>query len=180
MMGAVFTPVRSDVSGNVEKVRLRMREAPGEAGTLQSLVLGEKRWAGESGSVGCEGLRWLCRGLEYSLELLTLLYSELEAGEEGESLSSVFSSAYERTLKMRHNWAVRTLFGVMVRAAPTRSSLMAALRRCGGGDLSTKAEVAAALRVYLADFRLTLRTAHRFLQEQKLEDDAAQPTAYLF
>lgn len=59
ILGSVaFQPVKSDMSGNIKKVRDRQLAAPAESGTLQDLVRNELKTKKHTAT---EGLLWLTR-----------------------------------------------------------------------------------------------------------------------
>lgn len=53
-----FNPVKSDMNGNVKKIRDRQLASPGTSATLQELVVNEIK---EKKHVAAEGLLWLTR-----------------------------------------------------------------------------------------------------------------------
>ena len=55
---AAFTPVKSDMNGNIKKIRERQLAAPLESETLQDLVRNELKTKKHTAS---EGLLWLLR-----------------------------------------------------------------------------------------------------------------------
>ena len=67
VLGSVaFTPVKTDIMGNVKKIRDRQLAAPADSETLQSLVVNELKTKKHTAT---EGLLWLVR---YSSRPLTL------------------------------------------------------------------------------------------------------------
>lgn len=58
--GAAFKPVKSDMIGNVKKIRDRQLAAPTVSDTLQNLVINELK---EGKHVATEGLLWLSRSV---------------------------------------------------------------------------------------------------------------------
>ena len=59
VLGSVaFTPVKSDITGNVKKIRERQLAAPAQSETLQSLVVNELK---AKKHIATEGLLWLVR-----------------------------------------------------------------------------------------------------------------------
>ena len=59
MLGSVaFNPVKSDMTGNIKKIRDRQLAAPTLSETLQSLVVNELK---EKKHTATEGLLWLSR-----------------------------------------------------------------------------------------------------------------------
>lgn len=55
---AAFKPVKSDMSGNIKKIRERQLAAPTLSETLQDLVINELK---EKKHIATEGLLWLTR-----------------------------------------------------------------------------------------------------------------------
>ncbi|EUC59183.1 glycolipid transfer protein HET-c2, partial [Rhizoctonia solani AG-3 Rhs1AP] len=55
---AAFTPVQSDIKGNIAKVRARLESHPTESVTLEKLIVNEKS---EKKQTATEGLMWLLR-----------------------------------------------------------------------------------------------------------------------
>ncbi|EPE28491.1 Glycolipid transfer protein, GLTP [Glarea lozoyensis ATCC 20868] len=113
VLGSVaFTPVKSDMLGNVKKIRDRQLAAPGESGTLQSLVKAE---LATKKHVATEGLVWLVRGLDFTALALTQNLST-----PTEELSASFRAAYGGTLKPHHSFMVKPIFSAAMSACPYR------------------------------------------------------------
>jgi len=72
--------------------------------TLEKLVENEK---GEKKRKATEGLMWLLRGLQFTCKALQSV--QANASQE---LTAAFSSAYEGTLKVFHNFVVKGIFSV--------------------------------------------------------------------
>ncbi|KAJ5594024.1 uncharacterized protein N7459_000232 [Penicillium hispanicum] len=109
-----FGPVKSDLVGNIDKVRNRMTAAPAESATLQDLVLNELKTGKHTAT---EGLLWLVRGLDFTCKGLE---HNLENGSA--ELSVSFTTAYEDSLKPYHGWVVKKIFGAAMSATPYRKN----------------------------------------------------------
>ncbi|KAF8326849.1 glycolipid transfer protein domain-containing protein [Cantharellus anzutake] len=110
---AAFAPVKADISGNITKVRTRYLAAPTISATLESLVENEK---GEKKRTATEGLLWLLRGLQF-----TCIALQRSVADKKEELSISFTKAYEDTLKKFHNFVVRPIFALAMKACPSRA-----------------------------------------------------------
>ncbi|KAI9298956.1 hypothetical protein K502DRAFT_322568 [Neoconidiobolus thromboides FSU 785] len=108
-----FAPVKSDMNGNVAKIRKKYLENPTEYTTLQKIVesevgLGSKR-------VATQGLLWLKRGLRFICEAL-----KQNSSRPTEELSVSFNEAYARTLKKYHSFLIAPIFSLAMKACPYR------------------------------------------------------------
>ncbi|KAL6240000.1 hypothetical protein BDW75DRAFT_196685 [Aspergillus navahoensis] len=147
---AAFSPVKSDLTGNIKKVRDRQLAAPGESQTLQALVLNELK---TKKHVATEGLVWLVRGLEFTAKALR---HNLDNGTE---LSDSFRDAYGKTLKQHHSFVIKPIFSAAMSATPYRKDFYAKL----GSD---EAKVKAALEREVAALEKRVEILKSF-QERK-------------
>ncbi|KAL4944505.1 hypothetical protein BDV06DRAFT_187197 [Aspergillus oleicola] len=127
---AAFSPVKSDLAGNIKKVRDRQLAEPGESETLQTLVLNELK---TKKHVATEGLVWLVRGLDFTAQ--SLRHNIDNASKE---LSESFRSAYGNTLKPHHSFLVKPIFSAAMSATPYRKDFYAKL---GSDDADVKAKL---------------------------------------
>ncbi|TPX72355.1 hypothetical protein SpCBS45565_g00439 [Spizellomyces sp. 'palustris'] len=118
-MGAAFTPVKSDLQGNITKIRARYSENPEKNKTLQELVITERA---EGKKTATEGLLWLKRGLEFTAKGL-----RRNLDDKKEELNTSFSKAYEATLSKFHSFMVRPVFTLAMKACPYRKDFYAKL-----------------------------------------------------
>ncbi|KAL2875616.1 glycolipid transfer protein [Colletotrichum salicis] len=146
--GVAFGPVKSDMGGNIKKLRERQLAAPGESATLQELVKAE---LATKKHVATEGLLWLVRGLEF-----TCIALSQNVAKESEELSESFRNAYATTLKPHHSFLVKPIFSAAMSACPYRKDFYAKL----GADQD---KVAAELRVYLASLEKIVGILKGFL-----------------
>ncbi|KAK1222771.1 hypothetical protein PQX77_014380 [Marasmius sp. AFHP31] len=110
---AAFTPVVSDLNGNIAKVKTRYEADPAKSATLELLVENEK---GEKKRTATEGLMWLLRGLSFTCQALK--HAQANKGDE---LSKAFTTGYENSLKKFHNFMVKGIFSVAMKACPYRA-----------------------------------------------------------
>ncbi|KAJ5749305.1 uncharacterized protein N7511_011001 [Penicillium nucicola] len=109
---AAFTPVKSDLQGNIEKVRTRQLAAPAESETLQALVVNELKTGKHTAT---EGLIWLVRGLDFTAQALRHNINNADS-----ELSKSFREAYGETLKPHHSWVIKPIFSAAMSATPYR------------------------------------------------------------
>ncbi|KAJ7451739.1 glycolipid transfer protein [Mycena galericulata] len=101
------------------KVRTRYDAAPALSGTLEKLVENEK---GEKKRTATEGLMWLLRGLSFTCKAL-----QNAQANKSEELAVAFNKSYEVTLKKFHNFVVKRIFSVAMKACPYRADFYAKL-----------------------------------------------------
>ncbi|KAF9304087.1 hypothetical protein BGZ74_002405 [Mortierella antarctica] len=153
LFGNVFTVVQSDMNGNIKKIRERFLTNPAGNSTLQKLVLAEKA---EKKKTATEGLLWLTRGLDFTLQ--SLEHSEANPSVE---LSASFTKGYEGTLRPHHGMLVRPIFTMAMKACPYRADFYAKL----GSDQGL---VQQDLSAYLAGLRKIVVDIQKFYVDNKL------------
>ncbi|KAF1811556.1 glycolipid transfer protein [Eremomyces bilateralis CBS 781.70] len=120
VLGSVtFTPVKSDMLGNIKKLRDRLLASPSNSLTLQDLVLNELK---EKKKTATEGLLWLNRGLDFTAQSL-----RRNLTVPAEELSASFRAAYADTLKPHHSFLVKPIFSAAMGACPYRADFYAKL-----------------------------------------------------
>ncbi|KAK6346877.1 hypothetical protein TWF696_006982 [Orbilia brochopaga] len=112
---ATFSPVTSDMNGNIKKVRDRYEASPAVSGTLQELVDHESKEKGNK-ATATQGLLWLLRGLDFTAKALRHNVNNPE-----EELTTSFQHSYDATLKKHHNFVVKGIFTVALKATPYRA-----------------------------------------------------------
>jgi hypothetical protein len=128
--GAAFKPVKSDMTGNIKKIRDRQLAAPTLSETLQDLVLNELK---EKKHVATEGLVWLNRGLDFTAQALRHNISN-----PTEELAQSFREAYGKTLKPHHSFVVKPLFSAAMSATPYRADFY---KKLGDDNAKVQAEL---------------------------------------
>ncbi|XP_014678560.1 PREDICTED: glycolipid transfer protein-like [Priapulus caudatus] len=129
LLSSAFKPVKSDVNGNVTKLRNRYLEDPEKFRTLNDLIDWELELihlkSPPKVSV-IDALLWLKRGLQYISVLLGAIVKDHRDGRQSELMSEHAASAYERTLKPHHNWMTQKLFQLCSKAVPYRRDFLKA------------------------------------------------------
>jgi len=126
-----FVAVQSDLRGNITKVRTRYQANPEQCATLELLVENEK---GEKKRTATEGLLWLLRGLSFTCN--GLMNAQANKNEE---LTVAFGKSYDKTLKKFHNFVVRGVFALAMKACPYRADFYAKLAADPAGGASVDA-----------------------------------------
>ncbi|KAN0073838.1 Glycolipid transfer domain containing protein [Tylopilus felleus] len=126
-----FSPVVSDLEGNITKVRTRYLAQPTQSATLELLTLNERS---EKKNTATEGLMWLLRGLSFT-------HQALHAAQTDPSieLAKAFTKGYEASLRQHHNFVVRGIFSVAMKACPYRKDFYAKLASDPDGGVSVTA-----------------------------------------
>lgn len=152
--GTAFSPVKSDMTGNVNKIRTRYLENPAQNVTLQSLVQNEKSAKKQTAT---EGLLWLKRGLEFTSQAL-----RRNVDNTTEELSTSFNKAYEVTLSKHHSFLIRPVFSLAMKACPHRQDFYTKL----GADQSL---VQKHMSEWLTAFEKNVSIISKFYVDEKLE-----------
>lgn len=106
MGGRAFGPVKSDLNGNISKLRSHYEVDPQSRGTLQDMILREMAAGKLPPGSATEALLWLKRSLSFVDEFLR----ELLATDEG--TKECAHRAYKTSLEQYHSFVVRTAFQV--------------------------------------------------------------------
>ncbi|KAM7207181.1 glycolipid transfer protein [Naviculisporaceae sp. PSN 640] len=151
-LGSVaFKPVKSDMLGNVQKIRDRFLAAPADSQTVQDLVRNELKSKSHKAT---EGLVWLVRGLEFTCKGLAA-----NVANPSEELADSFRAAYGVTLKPHHSFMIKPIFSAAMSATPYRKDFYAKL---GPEDL-----VNAQLKEYLAALEKIVEILKEFLARKE-------------
>ncbi|XP_071789391.1 glycolipid transfer protein-like [Asterias amurensis] len=120
-----FAMVKSDISGNIKRVRKRYTEDPAKYPTLADIIeVDVKNGTAFKGGSTTEALLWLNRALNFVCNVL----KNLAAGKvKDNSIVPSLKQAYKDTLQVYHNWMVKNLVEVAFHAAPYYSDLVKSL-----------------------------------------------------
>ncbi|CAN8003120.1 unnamed protein product [Ixodes hexagonus] len=168
VLGAtVFAPVKADIQGNIDKLNKQFTTDPAQFTTLLSMVQREVD-DGKNATSGfaAEALLWLKRALEFIVHLLR----EIHSGKE--SLTDCAGVAYGKTLKPHHNWLVRGIFAVAVRAMPSMKAFqrdLAPTPQDAAHPAYTK-QLFADCGQYIVALDAVLETINAFYRKHKLEE----------
>lgn len=152
---SVFSLIKSDITGNITKIRGVYVKDPQRYATLQHILEAEKEDHGtEWPKVGATlALMWLKRGLRF-IQILLQSLADGEKDENNPNLIKVnINKAYEGALKRYHGWFVRNIFKGALMAAPYRSNFFKALSK---GEEVKEEECLANVRHFLINFTATV------------------------
>ncbi|EDQ93031.1 uncharacterized protein MONBRDRAFT_30960 [Monosiga brevicollis MX1] len=156
-----FAPIKSDINGNIKKLRGWHEKDPAGTATLEGMVTKEidAKTTTASGSA-TDALLWLKRALSF----ISVFLRELVAGAEP---ATAATTAYGETLRKYHNFLVRGIFSVAMRACPTRKKLMDTLAGDSGAD---DAGVVERIRQFQTSFDPQLAQIDAFYQKNALDN----------
>ncbi|EGO00322.1 hypothetical protein SERLA73DRAFT_136112 [Serpula lacrymans var. lacrymans S7.3] len=153
-----FAVVQSDIKGNITKVRARYDAAPAQSVTLEELVKNEQ---GEKKRTATEGLMWLIRGLSFTCKAL----QNAQANQNHE-LVAAFTKGYEDSLKKFHNFVVKSIFSVAMKACPYRKDFYAKLAADPqGGPSVPEAKLHEELNEWLAGLDTIVKRIEAFFEK---------------
>ncbi|KAJ8042897.1 Glycolipid transfer protein B [Holothuria leucospilota] len=123
MLGSTaFVFVKSDVNGNISKLRKRYEENPERFKTLHDMVEDEiEREKTDAKNSATDALIWLVRGLYF---ICSFVQSISKHDPSKENIQPCLQQAYTKALKVHHNWIVQKTIGVSFKAAPYYSDLI--------------------------------------------------------
>lgn len=127
LLGQVgFFAARSDNEANIRKIRNRYYAAPGDSGTLQSLVRKERNAGVAYTGSASEALLWLTRTLDFTAQALRKDLNDNKNVSPNDPnprkpLSQAFSNTYPGTLQQYHESWQRTLFSAAWTMIPRRA-----------------------------------------------------------
>nr|AST36439.1 putative glycolipid transfer protein HET-C2 [Aureobasidium melanogenum] len=147
-----FKPVKSDMTGNIKKIRDRQLAAPVDSETLQDLVRNELATKKHTAT---EGLVWLNRALDFTAQAL-----RQNLTNSGEEVSVSFRSAYGNTLSKHHSFMIKPIFSAAMSATPYRKDFYAKL----GDD---QARVEKELGVWLSSLENIVKILNDFLASKE-------------
>ena len=123
LLGSVaFTPVKSDMLGNIKKIRDRQLASPTTSESLQSLVRSE---LSTKSHIATEGLLWLTRGLDFTAQALRHDLTNNASQPAGTAkpsleLADCFRAGYKTSLAPHHGWMIKPIFSAAMSATPYR------------------------------------------------------------
>lgn len=159
--GTGFSIIRSDISGNIERLRNRLQSDPERFAKLYSIVEDElTRDANPDGGSCTKGLLWLKRALQFMVQILGQLMEKPEA-----KLSKVVYDVYYNTLYNYHGFIASSAFRVAFNFVPGREAF---LDKVAGKKFDGQAK--AELDKFVATFTGLLGEIHAFL-DSKGQDD---------
>uniref|UniRef100_A0A1A9W8M0 Glycolipid transfer protein domain-containing protein n=1 Tax=Glossina brevipalpis TaxID=37001 RepID=A0A1A9W8M0_9MUSC len=153
--GTLFTPVVSDMSGNINKIRKSYEKNCVKGKYLEDLIA----LHGKEDNFVADALLWLKRGLQLICIFFENIYNDLE---QSQAIKKHLQDAYERTLKPYHGFIVQTTVKIIYNWVPTRSQLI--------GQGTVHKENMEVLSTYLPTLRGHLNRLDALLKQYKLDD----------
>lgn len=169
LLGSVFTPVKYDINGNIEKLHKIHLSDEVKFLTLNDIIEFELSENGIN-KVGIDALLWLKRALEYVHVFLTCLVDESKLDLHPEDLSAYFNKAYEQKLKPFHGWFIQKIFGIMVHAAPSRKALMHLL--AGEDECANEEQVLNDIETFTISLGSNLEVINNLYKEHNIDSNA--------
>jgi hypothetical protein len=118
-LGAAFTLVRSDISGNVQKLEAKMKQYGSDVlEPMAETEIGQGKPVWSDKNSAFTALLWLKRALDYLCMLLRNLSTR-----PADELSPCVKDAYDATLAKYHGWGTRQIFKIAFAAVPYRKDL---------------------------------------------------------
>ncbi|XP_035523355.1 glycolipid transfer protein-like [Morone saxatilis] len=151
----VFSIIKSDINGNITKIRAVYVKDPAKYVTLEDIVVSEREaHPAEWPKVGATlALMWLKRGLRF-IQILLQSLADGEMDENNPNLIRVnVTKAYEHALKKYHGWIVQKIFNAALIAAPYRSNFLKALSK---GEEVKEEDCLENVRQFLVNYTTTV------------------------
>ncbi|XP_061555208.1 glycolipid transfer protein-like [Phyllopteryx taeniolatus] len=166
----VFSLIKSDINGNITKIKEVYVKDPQRYVTLQHILEAERQdLAAEWPKAGATlALMWLKRGLRFIQILLqSLVDGERDLNQPNHIRINV-TKAYEQALKRYHGWFVQKIFNTALYAAPYRSNFLKALSK--GEDVKEE-ECLENVRHFLVNYAATVDAIHEMYARLDAELD---------
>jgi len=150
-----FAPVKSDINGNISKLRKKYDTNPEKFVTLQDIVNSEiEEKTTKAKNSATDALLWLKRALSF----IRVFLEEVMTGEE--DLVKCAKKAYENSLKKFHGWMVQGIFSLAMKAVPYRKDFMKAL-----GPDTTEDVILEEMKVTVTDMATNMDQLNAFYLE---------------
>ncbi|KAM9858298.1 glycolipid transfer protein [Aulostomus maculatus] len=166
----IFAPIKSDISGNILKIKAVYDTNPLRFKTLQQILEAEKEMhRAEWPRVGATlALMWLKRALRF----IQVFLQSLADGEKDENNPNLIrvniTKAYEVALKRYHGWLLQQLFKAASFAAPYKSDFLRALSK--GRDVKEE-ECLEKVKKFLINFSATIDVVYEMYNKMNADLD---------
>ncbi|KAM8961619.1 glycolipid transfer protein [Pelodytes ibericus] len=166
--GTVFSPIKSDVSGNIEKIRAVYESNPTKFKTLQQMLETEKEMYGPEWPKvgGTLALMWLKRCLKF-IQVLIMSIADGERDEEHpNSIKVNLAKAYEISLQKYHGWVIQKFFKAALVTAPKKDEFLKALSK---GRNTKEEECTENMRKFLVNYTPTIDAIYLMYNKMNAE-----------
>lgn len=166
MLGpTAFAPVKSDINGNIKKLREKFTKDLEKFKTLQDIVESEMAEnSTKAKNSATDALLWLKRALRFIIVFLR----EVLTGEE--DLVKCAKKAYENSLKRFHGWMVQGVFSLALKAVPYRKDFIDKL----GRNKVDEETVLREMKEFVDLLEANLEVVEEFYQKNNLETSQVQ------
>ncbi|RMX47019.1 hypothetical protein pdam_00009637 [Pocillopora damicornis] len=160
-----FAPVKSDINGNIKKLREKFTKDLEKFKTLQDIVESEMAEnSTKAKNSATDALLWLKRALRFIIVFLR----EVLTGEE--DLVKCAKKAYENSLKRFHGWMVQGVFSLALKAVPYRKDFIDKL----GRNKVDEETVLREMKEFVDLLEANLEVVEEFYQKNNLETSQVQ------
>jgi hypothetical protein len=171
-IGTVLAPVKSDVEGNINKLRKVYSTNQVKYEFLQDMIRSEK---GIKGSIAPDALLWLKRALHFICIMLESVVKDVIEGEKEPEIKSHYLESYNGTLKKYHNWAIQKVFILCINKGllPNCRDLLLAMPSCRDApDGTSTSDLAVRLKPFIDGLRSNLIAIITFYHAEGLDSVA--------
>lgn len=165
ILGTVFTPVKSDILGNVQKLEEFLDKCPETCQYVNDIIAIECK---NPKSVAVDALLWLKRALEFTLIILDGIVSNDSDGSVSEDLRPLCNKAYKATLEKYHGWMVQQIFHFVMKACPWRKDILSSL---AFGKLDMEEIVISQLSAALVNLKANVEVINHLYSLHNLDSD---------
>ena len=172
--GTVFKPVKSDVQGNIFKIRKRFLENPLKMSTLEEIITFEKTETDkklkekDGTGIATNALMWLRRGLEFVSAFLDHLLKK-DYDKDIENLKFAAKLAYSETLQPFHGWLIGKVVSAATNACPYRTDFLKSVAK---GESVEDHEVIDLIEKFFKNFKATVDQILKLFQKYDIEKKA--------
>lgn len=163
-----FAPVKMDINGNICKIRKKFDTDSDHFNTLQDIVRQElNTGTTKVSNSATDAIMWLKRALAFVAQFL----QNIVDGET--NLTLALQKGYSSTLSHHHNWVVKGVFALAVKAAPCYDDFIRALAN-ETTDINSelfKASLQSSLLNYTSSLQTQLDNLHTFYLTNNLESN---------
>nr|XP_022336752.1 glycolipid transfer protein-like [Crassostrea virginica] len=164
--GKAFSPVKSDINGNIEKLQKKYEMNKEAFVTLNAML--EDEFENKSTDLAKIGGLWLMRGLNFLRTFMQLLIKEYREGSKEESMKHIINAAYEATLKKYHGFIVKKVFSGVSSFAPYRKDY---LLKMALGKEGQEEQVIKDMEVYMETMSPLIDAMGKLYKEKGLDTD---------
>ncbi|XP_063239115.1 pleckstrin homology domain-containing family A member 8 [Bacillus rossius redtenbacheri] len=161
--GKMFSPIRYDMSGNIEKLSKAYSTDVSKFTYLNDMILLEQQ---SGGNIATDALLWLRRALHLVHNFFQCIVEDAEKGLRTENLVPFLRQAYEEVLLRYHGWMAQQLFSLLSKMSPSRKDLLLALAL---GFSNREDVVIRDMRKFLRELNSNIEVLCAFYAEHGLE-----------